>query len=492
MKRKLVIGLDIGTTSAKAVVFDMKGKLIAEAEEMIETYYPQADWVEQNPIEVEAACLVAMKQVVNKANANQDEFLATGISCAMHSLICMDEQFEPLSNMLIWSDGRSSKQAEALMQSEQGKEIYARTGTPIHPMTPLMKLIWMRENNYEPYEKAAHFMTMKEYLLQKWFGKRTIDYAMASSTGLMNIKELDWDSTALAAAGVEREQLSAIVAPTETFTTIDTQIAAEIGIAHDHPFVIGAADGQLANLGSGATAPGEVNISVGTSGAIRQFVQGSPVNEVMETFTYAFSEERSIIGGPTNNGGIALQWFKDIIEFNGTHDELLAGAKDVEPGADGIIFLPYVNGERAPLWNQKAKGNFFGLCIGHKKEHMTRAVLEGIAFNIYQISQSLEKMAGESKKISVNGGLSKSELWVQILADIFGSDIHISDTHHNAAWGAAWTALVAIGEAESFDDIKENMPAEKVIHANNDNHEIYLKIFEKYERMVSDLMVYFT
>ncbi|RDW21889.1 gluconate kinase [Oceanobacillus arenosus] len=490
MARELAIGLDIGTTSVKAVIFDLTGNLVAEAEEMVTTTYPNPDWTEQDPKEVEKASVKVMKEVVENAKADADELLTVGISCAMHSIICMDEQGEPLSQMLIWSDARSSEQAEKLLQNE-GLDIFARTGTPIHPMSPLLKLIWMKETNYEPYQKAAYFMSMKEYLLQKWFGKRVVDYSMASATGLLNVKNLEWDEETLAIAGISKEQLSKIVPPTEILTNIDEAVAKEMGISSEMPFVIGAADGQLANLGSGAILPGEVNVSVGTSGAIRQFIEGAPVNEHMETFTYAFTDDTSIIGGPTNNGGIALQWFKDLIGFNGSHDELLAGAEEVEAGSEGIIFLPYVNGERAPIWNGRAKGNFYGLSIGHHKDHLARAVLEGITFNIYQIGKSLEKIAGKPKKISVNGGLSKSGLWVQIMADVFGQDIHISDTHHNAAWGAVWTGLVGIGKAESFEAIKENLPAEKVVHPNMENHELYLQVYEKYERLARDLAVYF-
>src|SRR5699024_7799314 len=240
-----------------------------------------------------------------------------------------------------------------------------------------------------------------------------------------------------------------------------------------------------------AIKPGEVNISVGTSGAIRQFVKGAPVNKKMETFTYAFTDETSIIGGPTNNGGIALQWLKDLLEFEGTHDELLSGAEEINIGAEGLLFLPYVNGERAPLWNGRAKGNFYGLNISHKKDHFVRAVLKGIALNIYQISQSLENIAGPPEKITVNGGLSKSKIWVQIMADIFGKEIHLSDTHHNAAWGAAWTALVGIGKVDSFEAIKESLPREKVIEPNKKNHEEYVQVFERYEKLVDALKGFF-
>jgi len=490
MSRELVIGLDIGTTSAKAVVFDLNGELIAEAEEMITTYYPNPGWAEQNPNEVEAAAANALSEVMKRDNVKKNEILSVGISCAMHSLICLDEKCEPLSQMLLWSDTRASGTAEELNQAN-GLSIFVRTGTPIHPMTPLVKLIWMKEQKYDLYENAAYFMTMKEYLIHKWFGQRVIDYSMASSTGLMNVEKLTWDEDALELAGISSEQLSKIVAPTEVLTNMRADVAGYIGISEKTPFVIGAADGQLANLGSGAISHGEVNVSVGTSGAIRQFVKNAPVNEKMETFTYAFTDDSSIIGGPTNNGGIVLQWLKDLIEFDGTHDEFTALAEKAEIGADGLLFHPYINGERAPLWNGRARGNFYGFTINHRKEHLVRAVLEGISFNMYQIGKALEKIAGKPKKITVNGGLSKSALWVQIMADIFGQDIYLSNTHHNAAWGAAWTALVGIGRAESFEQIKESLPSEKVVQPNMENHVIYNSVYEKYEKLATNIEKYF-
>ncbi len=334
-------------------------------------------------------------------------------------------------------------------------------------------------------------MTMKEFLLQKWFGERVIDYSMASSTGLLDVKALDWDDEVLALAGITREQLSDIVPPTKVLNNIRQDVAEEMGISPELPFVIGAADGQLANLGNGYISPGEVNVSMGTSGAIRQFAKGAPVDENMATFTYAFTDDMSIVGGPTNNGGIVLQWLKDLLEFTGTHNEFVAGADQVEAGADGLIFHPYINGERAPLWNQRARGNFFGLNISHRRPQLVRALLEGITFNIYQIGKSLENVAGKPEKISVNGGLAKSALWVQIMADVFGKEIHLSDTHHNAAWGAAWTALVGTGAAASFLDIKENMPEEKVIAPNMENHKKYAEIYKKYDEIGKDITNYF-
>lgn len=490
MTREFIIGLDLGTTSVKAVVFNVNGKVITETEKMITSHYPQQGWVEQNPVEIEQYAVQAIRDAIDEAKIEKHELLTIGISAAMHSLICMDENGEPLSQALIWSDGRSSEQAEKLKETN-GFELYARTGLPNHPMSPLSKLLWMKEVEYEPYLKANYFLSIKEYILQKWFGQCVIDYSMAAATGLFNAKTFQWDDEILELAGVKKEQLSKIVPPTEVLTGINKDVAKNMGISNDMPIVIGAADGQLANLGIGAILPGEVAITAGTSGAIRQFTKGFRISDKQETFSYAFTEDYSIIGGPTNNGGIALQWLKELLNYQGSFYEFTAEAEQVAPGADGLIFLPYINGERAPLWNQHAKGNFFGMSITHKKEHFVRAVLEGITFNLYQIGQALEELAGEPEKIFVNGGLSRSSLWLQMLADVFGKEVYVSESHHSAAWAAAWTGLVALGKADSFAEIKKNVLMGEAVKPNMENHKIYSKIFNKYEMLANDISKYF-
>ncbi|MBS4206936.1 gluconokinase [Bacillus sp. FJAT-50079] len=486
MPQEFVIGLDIGTTSVKAVVFHMNGKVKAEAEQLNETYYPQTGWVEQDPVELEQSAVKAVRMVVEQAGIQKEDIAAIGLSCAMHSIICVDDMREPLSRALIWSDGRSSDIADRLHQSD-GADMYARTGVPIHPMSPLLKLMWMKETNYVPYEKARYFMSVKEYILMKWYGEIVADYSMAAASGLMNAETLKWDEKALELSGVTVDQLPKIVPPTETLTGLRAELATEMGIAPETPIVLGAADGQLANLGIGAIAPGEVALTVGTSGAIRQFTKGYRVNEKRETFSYAFTDEYAIIGGPTNNGGIALQWLKDLVNYEGGYTEFITEAEKVKPGAEGIIFLPYINGERAPLWNQNATGTFHGVSITHKQEHFVRAVLEGITFNLYQIDEALERLAGKSDTIFVNGGLARSPLWLQMLADVFGKKVFVAETHHSSAWGAAWTALVAIGKAESFEQIKETVVLGEAITPNQESHQTYQEIYNNYKNLVQTI-----
>lgn len=490
MSREYVIGLDIGTTSVKACVFNLAGKLVAEAEKMNTFHYPLQGWAEQDPVEIERSAVQAIKEAVDKAAIGKDELLAIGFSAAMHSLICVDEDGRALSPAIIWADGRSYAQAENISET-MGGQVYSNTGTPIHPMTPFVKLVWMKDTQYEPYKQAKYFMSIKEYITLRWFNKRVIDYSMASATGLFNPARLQWEQELLELAGIHEGQLSNIVPPTEILTGIQREAADEMGISVDVPFVIGAADGQLSNLGIGAILPGEVAVSVGTSGAIRQITKGVKIGEKQETFCYSFTADSSIIGGPTNNGGIVLQWLKDLLNYSGSFEEFLAEAEKVAPGADGMLFLPYLNGERAPIWNQRAKGNFYGVAITHKKEHFIRAALEGITYNLYQIGKALERLAGEPSKIYVNGGLARSPLWLQMMADVFDAEIYISESHHSAAWGAAWTALVGIGKVDSFEEIKRNIPMGTPFVPNKENHQLYKNFYNKYEMLTKDIAKYF-
>lgn len=488
MKKEFVVGLDCGTTNVKALLFTFSGKVMAEKEETITTVYPEPGGAEQNPLEVEVAALRCLRSIVYESKKLRGTIVAVGFSTAMHSLLFVDENYEPLSNMLLWSDGRSQEKAEALFKGA-GMEIYRRTGTPIHPMNPFVKLCSLKEQNFAPLQKAAYIMTMKDYLIARWFGVRYIDYSMAASTGLFHLHTYDWDEKVLELAGIGRDQLSTPVSPAFVLPRMKPEVALELGIDSDTSFVIGAADGQLANLGSGAIEEGELAISVGTSGAVRQFIPGVGIDDAMRTFCYPFTEETAIIGGPTNNGGIVLQWLKKVLGIQDDFSAFLQLAEQVPPGSDGVLFLPYMNGERAPFWKQQAKGTFFGLNITHRKGHLIRAALEGISYNLYQIAQSLPAREGET--IFVSGGLARSRVWLQILADIFGRNIALPSTPQSSAWGAAWCALVGIGKVAGFREIKKYIEIREVIEPDRERHEVYMEQYKLFEKLSRDVQRYF-
>ncbi|WP_202079296.1 gluconokinase [Caldalkalibacillus salinus] len=493
MSKKYVIGLDLGTTSAKAVLFTYDGHVVTDVEETYPLHHPHPSWAEQNPDQIVQAAEKVLGHIVTRYPA--DDILAVGLSSAMHSLICVDQDGKALSPSIIWADGRSQAQTEEI--KTHAKDIYIQTGTPIHPMSPLTKLKWMKDNHYEPYMKAHKFLSIKEYLLWQWFGRTDVDYAIASATGLFDVHRLTWSSEALNIAGISEEQLSRPVSPTHTYQGLQSDVARKIGLPLDLPIVIGSSDGPLANLGNGAITDGDVAMTVGTSGAIRRFASQPHVDALQETFCYAFTEDKWILGGPTNNGGIVLRWLKELLgeqevqlaEEKGLspYDLLTKLAADVPAGAENLLFLPYLNGERAPIWDAQAKGSFIGLTLRHQKAHMVRAGLEGVIFSLYHVAQSLERLSGRSNHIYASGGFARSHLWLQILADVFEQEVKVPESHQSSAWGAAWLAMMALGEAPSLEAIKAFIPMRVSCSPNHEQHQTYKRLYPIYEQAVKAL-----
>ncbi len=500
MNKRYLIGLDIGTTSTKAVLFDKTGNVIAESEGHYPVYHPYPMWVEQDPIEIEEKAIQALKEVIEKGRISPNEILSIGLSSAMHSLICVDNQGNPISASITWADGRSVKQANELKKGKNNT-IYLNTGTPIHPMSPLVKLIWMKENSYPPYIKAAKFISIKEFLIKKWFDMYVVDYSIASATGLFNIYTFDWEEQAIHLAGIQKEQLSKPVPPTFVCEGLSKNIAAKIGILSSTPFIIGASDGPLANLGIGAISSGDTAITIGTSGAIRQMSNTPKTDKLQEIFCYGLTKDLWIMGGPTNNGAIVLQWVKDAFGEHEIHraqqtgkspyDLLTSLATNVQPGSNGLLFLPYLNGERAPFWDANARGSFIGLTLEHKKEHLIRASLEGVIFSIYHVGEALERLAGKPNTLYASGGFARSSLWVQIVADIFGQSVFVPESHQSSAWGAAWVSLVGIGEVSSLEGIKDFIPMKETYHPQTKTHQTYIELYQIFKELYTVLKSHF-
>lgn len=481
--KEFVIGLDLGTTSVKAVMFTRAGKVKAETEQLIKTSYSTDGYAEQDPDVIVSSAVFALKNVLDETGANAENVLGIGFSSAMHSLICTDKDGRAVSKALIWADGRSRQQAMELMRSD-GSAFYERTGTPIHPMSPLTKLIWMKKTGYPPYQKAEYLMSIKEYIIYQWFNERVTDYAMAAATGMMDGRTLTWDNEILERAGITESQVGKPVPPDYQLGQLNRIIASYLKLPPNIPFIIGSADGQLANLGSSGLDENCLTISAGTSGAVRKWTNHFTVSSGHEVFCYAFTPDYYITGGPTNNGGVAIEWLKKTLNYHGTYEELIMEAETVGPGADGLLFLPYINGERAPIWNQEARGSLIGLSISHGIPQYARAVLEGITLNLYQIYLSLGTAGEEAEVIYVNGGLSRSALWVQILSNIFNKPVQRTESHHSAAWGAAWLVLTSSGEKDSLKQIKENIPLGERTEPDKEQHEEYMKVYKRYSKFV--------
>jgi gluconokinase len=487
-----VVAVDIGTTSVKTLLIDVAGQVKRVHSIGYPLHVPQSDMAEQDPEQIFQAVIDGMTAMIVSSGVHPDDILCVSFSSAMHSLIVMDDHHQPLTESIIWADQRSVEAAEELIRSGEGQSIYQNTGTPIHPMSPLTKLIWLREHRPEIYQQANKFIGIKEYIFYRLFKEYTIDYSIASATGMFNIHQLEWDEEALQVTGISKQQLSVPVPTTHVIRGIDPEYASKMGINQDTPFVIGASDGVLANLGIGVMDSNEAAVTIGTSSAVRAVVRKPTLDPEGRLFCYALAEDYWVIGGASNNGGVVLRWtvdqlFSDGVEPLSQHQveqytSFLDIAKKAPPGANGLLFLPLLTGERAPFWDAKARGVYFGLSMSHHKAHMLRAAMEGMIFQIGSIVSLMERLSVKPTIIRASGGVVRSGLICQIMADVLGIPVEVPEVIESSGLGAAKLGLYAMGVIDDLIDPISSLESSTNFRyvPNEQNHQLYQQLLPIY------------
>jgi gluconokinase len=484
----VVIGVDIGTTSTKAVVFDFYGNVLGLGTTGYPLIQPQPGWVEQDPDEIVQAVVNSVRTAVDTAGISPSDVTAVGFSAAMHALIAVDADGNPLTRAWIWADNRGAEQAEQLRTLSFGRECYRRSGTPVHPMSPLVKLLWMKERDPDLFQRASKFVSIKEYIWFRMFGQWAVDASLASATGLYNLSSRDWDPDILQFIGITSERLSPVVPPTEVFTGLQRDCAQRMGLSPDTPFVIGASDGVLANVGVGAIQPGQLAVTVGTSGAVRTAAFSPATDENARTFCYALTNDRWVIGGATNSGGDILRWLSESA-FKGASDSaplsvdrLMSLAESAPPGADGLLFLPFLTGERAPYWDPDARGAWVGLRLHHQTAHLARAALEGVTFTLRAITNAVRDVSGtQAETIRASGGFVRSPFWLQLTADILNATVEVPENKEASAMGAAVLALTAIREMDDLSGVNEWIRITRRMYPDPERVRLYHQWFPLFE-----------
>lgn len=477
------IGIDIGTGSTKAIAISSKGIIIANSQLYYSTQSPQTGYSEQDPEIVWKAFVDCINKIVGQIEYAP---VSISLSSAMHGVIAVDKQNKPISFLITWADTRSEEIAEKIHSSVEAENIYKATGTPIHAMSPLCKITWLEKNDHSLFEKTFKFISIKEYFWYKLFGTYEIDHSIASATGLFNIHELKWNEPSLQLCGIKTDQLSKPV-PTEfTRKNILPGIADELLISPETIFCIGGSDGCLANLGSYAIDEGTAALTIGTSGAVR-IASPQPINNFKEmTFNYVMDKNTFICGGPVNNGGNVLQWlFKAFLNIEKPtekdYDHLFKKIDSVAAGSKGLMFLPYLHGERAPVWDGRASSVFMGIKPFHSQEYFLRAVLEGICFSLYQVLQIVESSTEKIEQLIVGGGFIHSQTWMQILADITGKKIYVIETEDSSAVGAALLSMKAMNVIDNYTAFKPD--ASKIVTPDLTNHRKYEENFSVFKNI---------
>lgn len=439
---RYLLAHDLGTTGNKASLFDESGQLRASHTASYAVAYPRPQWAEQNPDDWwNAVCDATRALLVQFPNAAQN-IAAVSFSGQMMGVVAVDAQHNPLHPAIIWADQRAEAQAQFIRDICGDANVYARTGHRISPAYTAAKMLWLKQNAPDVYARANQFLFPKDYLVLKLTGNAVTDFSDASGSNLFDLQTRAWCSDFLDALGLDETKLPRIVSSITVVGETTRDAANATGLRAGTPVVIGGGDGSCAAVGAGVVEPGDCYCNIGSSAWI-SFASDAPLLDATQrTFTFHhLHPTRYTPMGTMQAAGGARDWFRHIA---GDVNEIEIAHTPV--GANDVLFLPYLLGERSPWWNPHARGAFVGLTMSHSRADMARAVMEGVAYNLKLILDALESSSAKIPAVRFIGGGAQSVVWQQMLADVFDKPIQLLELQAEAtSWGAAVAGGIGVG-----------------------------------------------
>lgn len=453
----LLLGIDIGTTGAKVVLVDGRdANALAHRTVEYPLHMPRPNWCEQDPHDWWRATVQAVREVVQAERIDAGRIAGLGLSGQMHGLVALDSSGQVIRPAILWNDQRTAAQCEEITRLVGLERLIQRTGNIALTGFTAPKVLWMREHEAEAHQRIASILLPKDYVRYRLSGERFTDVADASGTLLLDVSRREWSGEMLEALDIPRSWLATVTECGVASTRLSAMAAGELGLLEGTPIAAGAGDQAAQAVGSGIIEEGTVCVTIGTSG-----VAFAPIGAYrpeprgrLHAFCHAVPGAWHLMGVMLSAGG-SLRWLRDLLgdEFNehscylgrDPYDILCDEAGRIAPGADGLIFLPYLTGERTPHNDPKARGVFFGLSLRHRRPHLARAVLEGITFGLRDCLDLLRATGAPPREIRISGGGARSAVWRQMLADVFGQEVTTSESPHGAAMGAALLAGVGAG-----------------------------------------------
>ncbi len=489
-----IITIELGTNAVRVFAFDFQGKVIGFQKGTYPTFHDEPDHSEQDPEQMFITMLYVLKRLLNEVVYPKKY----GVSCicfssSMHSLLAVDEGGVPLGNAITWADNRGKKEAGSLKGTQLGDAIYQATGTPIHPMSPLVKIAWMRNHDPEKFSQTRKFLSIKSYVVQQLTGICIIDHSIASATGLMNIHTLNWDASALEFAGISADKLPDLVPVTYSDIRLKREYQKSLRLSDSVKILIGSSDGCLATLGAGVWEQGRATITIEDSGAFRVIGDKIIEDPAQRLFNYRLTDRLIVSGGPTNNGGVIFEWFANQFgdasmgyDLDKTIREMVKEASTAAAGSDGLLFLPYLLGERAPIWNANARGCYFGLHIRHERKHIIRATIEGILFEMLSIGKTLENYR-EICSLSINGSFASIPFCTQMIADMFNRPVNTLSHGDSIGVGAFLLSATELGIFPDLEQASKVVQMHETFLPDPKAHQVYRQYFEIFESLIAKL-----
>ena len=491
------LGIDVGTGGSRAVLINADGEVIASATVEHKAFAsPEIGWAEQNPEDWWKASSEAIRQILKNEHIKAEEIGAIGLSGQMHGAVFLDENDKVLRPSIIWCDQRTDKQCRDLTNKIGAKKLIELVSNPALPNFTLTKMLWVRENEPEIWNKTRTVLLPKDYLRFCLTGDKATDVSDASGTLLLDVQNRKWSIELLAAVEMSENLLPTVYESAEITGTISAKCAAETGLKEGTKVVAGAGDNAAGAIGMGIVKTGAVSATIGTSGVVFA-VTDKPSIDLrgrIHTFCHAVPH-RWHVTGVTQAAGLSFRWFRDNFAANESYDDLVEGAKKIPVGADGLIWTPYLMGERTPHVDSSVRASLIGLTASHTKAHVVRAILEGVAFSLRDAIEIFKQLNIPIENIRLGGGGATSPLWRQIQADVYGQKVEIVATEEGAAYGAALLAGVGGGAWKTIEEAcektihvaEEIFPNEKSVGILNRQYKAFQKVYSSLESVMEIL-----
>jgi xylulokinase len=450
---KYVLGIDVGTGGTRAVLTNRQGEIVGAATcEHVPFRSPKTGWAEQDPEDWHRATGSAVRETISAAGIDSSEIAAVGLAGQMHGAVLLDENNSVLRPALIWCDQRTQAQCDWLNANIGEQKIIELTSNPALTNFTLTKLLWVRDNEPELWKRFRRILLPKDYVRFRLTGEHAMDVAEASGTLMLDVAHRRWSEQMMSAAGIPMSCLPKLYESPEICGRISDTGASHTGLKAGTPVVAGAGDQAAGAVGMGIVRAGAVSATIGTSGVVFAATDSPAMDPRgrVHTFCHAIPGRWHVMG-VTQAAGLSLRWFRDLLGES-SYDDLTREAATVPPGSDGVLWAPYLMGERTPHLDPNARGTLTGLAASHTRAHVIRAVLEGVAFSLKDTFSLFDEMKVPVRNVRLGGGGARSPLWRQIQADVYGHEVEILEAEEGAAYGAALLAGVGAKFWPSVDD----------------------------------------
>lgn len=481
------IGLDVGTSGAKALLINEMGEVISSATNEYPMLTPKPNWTEQNPEDWWEASKKSIQSVASKVK--KDEIEGIGLTGQMHGLVTLDDNLNVVRPCIMWNDQRTVKECDGITTKIGFEKLIKITGNQVLTGFTAPKILWIKNNEPGNYDRISKILLPKDYIRFRLTGELATDVSDASGTSLLNVPERSWSNEILTILEIPKEWMPELYESAEITGRVKKELCDELNLPENLIVAAGGGDQAAGGVGTGTVSEGITSLVLGTSGVVFAHSDKPRIEASgkVHSFCHAVPNAWHVMGVTLSAAG-SLQWYRNTFHNGVDYSELTKAAEEIQPGSEGLFFLPYLSGERTPYPDPNAKGTFIGATVRHNSSHFTRAVLEGVAYSLRDCFELNESLGVKTDQVRISGGGAKSKMWIQILSDLLNKEIVTLTSTEGAPYGSAILAAVASGKFNSVNEACSSIiKIKSTTTPNKENINIYEDFYNIYKNLYGTL-----